>query len=62
VSGSIVRFVFVDSGERGGVADAAQIMIWSAGGDLVLNVPLSLLDDGNIQAHYDQPHGNKPPK
>lgn len=62
VPGSIVRFVFVDSGERGGVADAAQIMIWSAGGDLVLNVPLSLLDDGNIQAHYDQPHGNKPPK
>ena len=30
------------------------------GGALVLDVPLRLLDNGNIQAHYDQPHGNKP--
>jgi len=26
----------------------------------VLDVPLSPLDRGNIQAHYDQPHGSKP--
>ena len=57
VDGALLRFIFVDDGERGGPShDQAQIQIWDANGNLVLNVPLSLLDRGNIQAHYDQPH------
>jgi hypothetical protein len=57
VDGSLLRFIFVDDGERGAVVhDKAQIQIWDAGGNLVLNVPLSVLNKGNIQAHYDQPH------
>jgi len=58
--GSIVRFTFVDAGEPGGKNDRAQIMVWAADGSLVLNVPMSFLTNGNLQAHYDQPHGNKP--
>jgi len=65
VEGSIVRFIFVDSGEPGGKADTAAIWIWAPGADPdvdapVLDLPLSLTDRGNLQAHYDQPHGNKP--
>ena len=57
VDGSQLRFVFVDDGERGGPNhDKAQIQIWGPAGNLVLNIPLSVLDRGNIQAHYDQPH------
>jgi hypothetical protein len=59
--GSIVRFVFIDNGEPG-KTDQAKIQIWSAGGSLVLDLPLSLLDHGNIQAHYDQPHAQKAKK
>ena len=59
VGGSFVRFTFIDAGEPGGKNDKAQIQIYS-GGDpstpLVLDVPLSLLDNGNLQAHFDQPH------
>ena len=57
VDGSVVRFVFIDNGEPGRT-DRASIQIWDAGGALVLDVPLSLLDKGNLQAHYDQPHGS----
>ena len=57
VDGSLLRFVFIDDGERGAqVHDKAQIQIWDPNGTLVLNVPLSELTKGNIQAHYDQPH------
>ena len=60
VPGATLRFTFVDDGERGGDHDMASLHITDANGNVVLNVPLSFLDRGNIQAHYDQPHGNKP--
>ena len=63
VYGSIVRFIFIDAGEPGS-ADKAEIYVWAPGVDpdvaglagAVLKVPLQLLKNGNIQAHYDQPH------
>ena len=57
VDGSVVMFTFIDNGEPGRT-DMASIQIFDAGGTLVLDVPLSLLDRGNLQAHYDQPHGS----
>ncbi len=56
VVGSRIRFTFVDAGEPGGARDQSAIQIFDAGGALVLNVPLSFLTRGNLQAHYDQPH------
>jgi hypothetical protein len=57
VDGSVVMFTFIDNGEPG-KTDRASIQIFDAGGTMVLDVPLSLLDRGNLQAHYDQPHGS----
>jgi hypothetical protein len=57
VDGSVVMFTFIDNGEPGRT-DMASIQIFDAGGAMVLNVPLSNLDRGNLQAHYDQPHGS----
>jgi hypothetical protein len=59
VPGATARFTFIDAGEPGS-NDLAQIVIWDGGGNLVLNVPLSNITHGDLQAHYDQPHGNKP--
>jgi hypothetical protein len=61
VDGSIVRFVFIDNGEPGS-NDQAGIQIWAPGADPDVDEPvkavaLTSLDRGNIQAHYDQPHG-----
>ena len=59
VEGAIVKFVFVDAGEPGR-DDEASIRIWAPGADLSMDDPVlevsGLLDNGNIQAHYDQPH------
>ncbi len=55
VAGSLVKFTFIDAGEPG-TSDMAGIQIFDANNNLVLDVPLSLLGNGNIQAHYDQPH------
>lgn len=30
------------------------------GGSPVVNIPLQVIQNGNIQAHYDQPHGQHP--
>jgi hypothetical protein len=57
VDGSVVMFTFIDNGEPGRT-DMASIQIFDASGALVLDVPLSNLDRGNLQAHYDQPHGS----
>ena len=57
VDGAVVTFTFIDNGEPGRT-DMASIQIVDAGGTVVLNVPLSNLDRGNLQAHYDQPHGS----
>jgi len=59
IPGATARFVFIDAGEPGR-NDRAQLQIWNAAGQLVLDIPMSNLDHGNLQAHYDQPHGNKP--
>ena len=56
VDGSRLEFTFIDSGEPGGKNDLSQLKIFSPAGDVVLDVPLSFLDHGNLQAHYDQPH------
>ena len=60
VDGASIHFTFVDSGEPGGKNDLAAIRITSAGGAIVLDFPLTVLTGGNIQAHYDQPHGGNP--
>lgn len=60
VDGSFLRFTFVDSGEPGGKADRATIQVWAPGADPETELPMlsvdGLLDHGNLQAHYDQPH------
>ena len=60
VDGSKVFFTFIDAGEPGKNDKAAIRIIAPDGITVVLDVPLVLLDNGNIQAHYDQPHGQKP--
>jgi len=60
VDGSKVYFTFIDAGEPGKNDKAAIKIIAPDGVTVVLDIPLSLLDNGNIQAHYDQPHGQKP--
>ena len=60
IEGYICQFIFADAGEPGGKHDLAAIQISSPSGEVVLHVPLSETSTGNLQAHYDQPHGNKP--
>jgi hypothetical protein len=55
VDGYKLEFTFVDAGEPGR-NDKAAFKITAPDGTVVLNVPLSLLNNGNIQAHFDQPH------
>jgi len=59
VDGSLVKFTFVDAGEPG-KNDMIQLQIFDLNNNLVLDVPLTKISNGNFQAHYDQPHGNKP--
>lgn len=61
VDGATIAFTLVDAGEPGtggapGTNDMAALLITNASGAVVLNVPLSDIDGGNIQAHFDQPH------
>jgi hypothetical protein len=60
VDGSFIRFTFVDSGEPGGRNDRASIDIWAPGADPSVDAPVltvsGFLENGNLQAHYDQPH------
>ena len=60
VAGAKVEFTFIDDGEGPTSNDQAQIKVFAPGGALVLNVLLQSAAKGNIQAHYDQPHGQKP--
>jgi len=57
VDGSNVIFTFVDAGEPGGKGDKAAIKIFDPSGNVVLELALSLITGGNLQAHFDQPHG-----
>ena len=57
VPGARAVVVLKDDGERnGGDHDFMSIQVYDALGNLVLDVPLSRLTNGNIQAHFDQPH------
>ena len=47
-----ISFILEDHGEPGS-DDQAELII---SGGCSLNLPLSTLDGGNIQAHFDQPH------
>jgi hypothetical protein len=55
--GYTVRFKLVDAGEPG-KNDMAELKIWETANpaNIVLNLPLTFLTGGNLQAHYDQPH------
>ncbi len=55
--GYTIEFTLVDAGEPGR-KDQAALLIYPTGSPAqpVLYVPLQLLDGGNLQAHYDQPH------
>jgi hypothetical protein len=61
IEGATAYFTLIDDGESG-KSDLAKIQIYDHNGVLVLDIPLSFLDHGNIQMHYDQPHGSKPPR
>jgi hypothetical protein len=63
--GSHIAFTLQDAGEPGGKSDKAGLAIWDVGADPhttdpIIVVPFDYIENGNIQAHYDQPHGNKP--
>lgn len=55
--GYTIEFTLVDAGEPGR-DDMMAILIYETAtpANVVLNIPLQLLDGGNLQAHEDQPH------
>lgn len=57
VAGFTIEFTLVDYGEPGG-NDRAALRIFEAANpsNVVLDVPLQVLSNGNLQAHVDQPH------
>jgi hypothetical protein len=55
VDGYRIEFTLVDYGEPG-ENDKMAVRITSPTGTVVLNIPLQVLENGNLQAHYDQPH------
>jgi hypothetical protein len=63
VDGSYAEFTFVDAGEPGR-NDTVAIKVWAPGADPSVDTPVldvaGKLTRGNLQAHYDQPHGNQP--
>ena len=60
VNGFTIEFTLVDAGEPGGNDQSAlKIFQTSNPANVVLEVPLTQLTGGNLQAHFDQPHKNK---
>jgi hypothetical protein len=61
VGGYTVQFILVDAGEPGR-NDRMGIRIYETADptNVVLYVPTSYMTGGNLQAHYDQPHKQKP--
>jgi hypothetical protein len=59
--GYTIEFTLGDAGEPGG-NDQMAIKIYEAAdpSNVVLDLPLQQLTNGNLQAHYDQPHKNNP--
>ena len=58
VSGYSIVFTLIDAGEPGR-NDQMGFTITAPNGTVVINVPVTNLTAGNLQAHYDQPHKNK---
>jgi hypothetical protein len=60
VSGSHLKFTFVDGGEPGRNVDSMAVTIWAPGDNPETDDPVleasGQLKKGNYQAHYDQPH------
>ena len=66
VDGAVAEFTFIDAGDgKNGHNDLAGITITRITGpgapEVVLSFPVQILDNGNIQAHFDQPHGQHAP-
>jgi hypothetical protein len=60
LTGYTIEFTLVDSGEPDNKrSDQIRILIYPTAdpSDVKLSVPLQFITAGNIQAHYDQPHG-----
>jgi hypothetical protein len=57
VDGFTINFTLVDAGEPG-TLDKMRILIFETANpaNVILDVPLQLLEGGNLQAHFDQPH------
>jgi hypothetical protein len=55
--GYTVEFTFIDYGEPGSL-DRVALKIYPTGnpGAAVLDFPVTIVSNGNIQAHFDQPH------
>jgi hypothetical protein len=52
-------FQLEDAGEPGGKSDKAGLTIFDLNGTTVLlHAEFDVIESGNIQAHYDQPHGS----
>ncbi len=61
VDGYPLEFTLIDKGEGKPSGDMAGFTIYEQDGTTVLlQVTLQSAEDGNIQAHFDQPHGQKP--
>jgi hypothetical protein len=59
VDGYTVYFTLIDAGEPG-TSDQIGFRVVGPGGNEVLNMPLQNITGGNVQAHYDQPHRERP--
>jgi len=59
VDGFTIQFTLVDAGEPG-TLDKAGLKIFETAhpSNVVLNLPLTFMNTGNLQAHFDQPHKN----
>jgi hypothetical protein len=54
--GATIQFILIDAGEPGGGVDMARYFITDASGNVVLDCPLQVLDQGgNHQAHKANP-------
>jgi hypothetical protein len=52
VPGAMIQFILIDDGEPGAGVDIAHYFIQNAAGDVVLDCPMTVLDQGgNHQAH-----------
>ena len=60
VLGYTIHFTLIDAGEPGTADQIGLRIVGPNGTTEVLNMPLQNITGGNVQAHYDQPHRNRP--